>query len=103
MGWSISHGGTRYSFSYSGVANLRGHIKKAASWSQRRTLKPVIDRRSGDPFAIKPKDAKAIGQALLDIATRLPSTPDDDWAGMARQIGQSALRAAQANEPWKWS
>ncbi|MEV4424041.1 hypothetical protein AB0K23_01430 [Streptomyces sp. NPDC049602] len=103
MGWSISHGGTRYSFSYSGVAELREHIKKAAGWSQRRTLKPVTDRRSGDPFSITPRDAKAIGQALLDVASRLPSTSDDDWAGMARQIGRSALRAASANEPWVWS
>lgn len=103
MGWSISHGGARYAFSYSGVAEFRDHVKKAASWSQRRALKPVIDRRSGDPFSIKPRDAKAIGQALLDVAYRLPATPDGDWAGMARQIGESALRAARANEPWEWS
>jgi hypothetical protein len=103
MGWYISHGGTRHGYSYSGVAELRDHIKKAAGWPQRRTLKPVTDRRSGDPFSIQPRDAKAIGQALLDIASRLSSTPDGDWAAMARQIGQSALHAASANEPWVWS
>lgn len=99
MGWSISHGGSRYPYSYSGVGELRDRMKKAASWSQKRTLKPVIDRRSGDPFSVQPRDAKAIGEVMVDVADKLPS----DWAAMAQQIGQSAIRAAAANEPWEWS
>ena len=103
MGWTISHGGTRYGYSYSGVAELRDHIKKQASWSQRRTLKPILDRRSGDPFSVKPRDAKQIGDTLMALADQLPITRSDDWPAMARKIGRSALLAAYANEPWEWS
>ncbi|MET9728439.1 DUF7739 domain-containing protein [Streptomyces zaomyceticus] len=102
MGWSISHGGTRHGYSYTSVDNLFARLKKAASWGQRRTLKPILSRRSGEAlFSVEPRTAADIGATLIDLAPLLPR--DDDWQGMATQIGQSALRAASANEPWRWS
>ncbi|GAA2803184.1 hypothetical protein [Streptomyces showdoensis] len=103
MGWNISHGGTRYGFSYSGVAMLRDHIKDAATRSERRLLDTVLAKRSSDPFSIPPRDARRMGDVLLAVADRLPVAGGDDWQGMARQIGESAIRAADANEPWRWS
>ncbi|MEU2233136.1 DUF7739 domain-containing protein, partial [Streptomyces vietnamensis] len=67
-----------------------------------RTLKPILSRRSGEAFfSVEPRAAADIGATLIDLAPLLPR--DDDWQGMATQIGQSALRAAFANEPWVWS
>ena len=103
MGWSISHGGTSHgTYSYTSVDNLFARLKKAASWGQRRTLKPILSRRSGEAlFSVEPRTAADIGATLIDLAPLLAR--DDDWQGMATQIGQSALRAASANEPWRWS
>ena len=103
MGWRISHGGTpRGTYSYTSVDNLCARLKKAASWGQRRTLKPILARRSGEAlFSVEPRTAADIGATLIDLAPLLPR--DDDWQGMATQIGQSALRAAAASEQWRWS
>ncbi|MFE7580774.1 hypothetical protein ACFU5Y_04300 [Streptomyces gardneri] len=103
MGWSISHGGTpRGTYSYTSVDNLFARLKKAASWGQRRTLKPILSHRSGEAyFSVEPRTAADIGATLIDVAPLLAR--DDDWQGLAIQIGQSALRAAQADEPWVWS
>jgi hypothetical protein len=101
MGWTISHGGTRHGYSYTSVDNLLARLKKAASWGQRRTLKPILSRSGEARFSVAPRTAADIGATLIDLAARLPR--DDDWQGMATQIGQSALRAATADEPWVWS
>jgi len=103
MGWNISHGGTpRGTYSYTSVDTLLDRLKKAASWGQRRTLKPILSRRSGEAFfSVEPRTAADIGATLIDLAPLLAR--DDDWRGMATQIGQSALRAASANESWVWS
>lgn len=106
MGWSISHGGTpRGTYSYTSVDNLFARLKKVASWGQRRTLKPILSQRSGEAlFSVEPRTAADIGATLIDLALFLPGGDgDDDWYGMAVQIGQSALRAASANEQWRWS
>ncbi|WP_037638544.1 hypothetical protein [Streptomyces flavochromogenes] len=99
MGWYISHGGTRHGYSYSGVEELVHRcsgILTRQDWSR---LQKTLHPSSGDPFKVKPKQAKEVGGLLLLASGYLPS----EWADMARQIGQSALRAAQANETWKWS
>ena len=102
MGFSISHGGTRHSISYSRVEDLFDRLEEVASRGQRRTLKPILSRRSGEAlFSVAPRTAADIGATLIDLAPLLPR--DDDWQGMATLFGQSALRAAQANEPWVWS
>lgn len=100
MGWSISHGGTRHSYSYNAVAELLDLIKQQATWRQRLKLRLIIDRRSGDPFSVPPVEAKAVGDIFLKAAEHLP----DERRDMALQIGHSALRAASSgNEPWVWS
>ncbi|MFJ5785350.1 DUF7739 domain-containing protein [Streptomyces hydrogenans] len=101
MGWSISHGGTpRGTRSYTTVDNLFVRLKKVASWGQRRTLKPLLSQRSGEAyFSVEPRTAADIGATLIDLALFLPG----EWRDMAVQIGQSALRAASANEQWRWS
>lgn len=103
MTWDISHGGSRNGYSYSGMAEFISHLKRYASWTQKRPLRPLLVRRSGDPFSIAPRDARKIGLELLAVAPRLPVTTTDDWGAMARQIGQSAIRAADAGEPWRRS
>ena len=101
MGWSISHGGTRYGFSYGDVADLRNRLENAApkEWP---TLAPVLKRDSGDPFKVNANTAQAVGASLHRAADRLRLW-DRKWAAMARQIGDSALLAARLGEPWRWS
>lgn len=100
MGWSISHGGTRYGFSYGDVAELRDKLAKAAP--QESTTLAVLNRDSGDPFKVNANTAQAVGVALHRAADRLRLW-DRKWAAMARQIGDSALLAAKLGEPWRWS
>lgn len=101
MGYSISHGGTRYSYSGLSLDQLADKLRRLrkVDWA---TLGLIFDRHSGDPFNIQPKQAEQIGQALLDAADAMKIW-DRGWAGMARQIGESALRAARSNEKWEWS
>lgn len=99
MGWNISHGGTKYGYSYSGMAELAQRCSGILTRQDWAHVSAVMGRRSGDPFKVQPKQAAKAGGALLLAANHLPA----DWAQMARQIGQSALRAAQAKQPWEWS
>lgn len=99
MTWSISHGGTKNGYSYSGVYELSQRLSGILTRSDYRQVGKAFNRRSGDPFTVKPKQAGEIGSALLLAAGYLPP----DWAQMARQIGDSALLAARLGEPWRWS
>jgi len=99
MGWYISHGGTRHGYSYSGVAELVQRCSGILTRGDQSTITSVMSPGSGDPFEVKPRQARKVGDALLLAASHLPP----EWAAMARQIGQSALLAASANEQWRWS
>lgn len=99
MTWSISHGGTKLGYSYSGISELHQWLGAILTPADQQTVRPVFDRRSGDPFKVKPKEAEKVGNALLLAAGYLPA----EWAKMARQIGESALLAARLGEPWRWS
>ncbi|MFJ6348643.1 hypothetical protein ACIQKB_04100 [Streptomyces sp. NPDC092046] len=99
MGWNISHGGTKHGYSYSGVAELSHRCSGILTRQDLVKVSIVMGRRSGDPFKVRPKEARDAGEALLLAASYLPA----DWAAMARQIGESALLAASSNEPWEWS
>lgn len=100
MSWSISHAGTpRGAFSGNQIGLLGDELQAKASWSQWRRLKAVFAPRSGDPFDVTPAQAALIGAALLEAAPRLSA----DNAANARQIGESALRAARSGQPWVWS
>lgn len=101
MGYSISHGGTRYTYSGLSLSQLADKLRniRKVDWA---ALESILGSRSGDPFDIPPKQAERIGQALLDAADSMKIW-DRGWAGMARQIGESALLAARLGEPWRWS
>lgn len=101
MGFSISHGGTRYAYSGLSLGQLEEKLRKVrkADWA---TLGLIFDRHSGDPFDIPPRQAESVGQALLNAADAMKLW-DRGWAGRARQIGESALLAARLGEPWRWS
>lgn len=99
MGFSISHGGTTATYSYTGVAEFGEEVKARASWMQWRRVKTLFAYRREAYFEIAPGEAALIGQALIDVAAKLPA----EDAAMARKIGESALRAARAREWWVWS
>ncbi|MFG2748038.1 DUF7739 domain-containing protein [Streptomyces xanthophaeus] len=99
MTWSISHDGTKLGYSYSGIAELHQWLGAILTPADMQTVRPILNRPSGDPFKVKPKQAKQVGDALLLAAGYLPA----GFAQMARQIGGSALRAASARESWRWS
>ncbi|MGW9371166.1 DUF7739 domain-containing protein [Streptomyces xanthophaeus] len=101
MGFSISHGGARYSYSSLSLGQLEDKLRKSRQ-SDMNTLAPIFARQSGDPFKIKPQLAGQIGAALHQAADGLKIW-DRGWAAMARQIGDSALLAAKLGEPWRWS
>lgn len=101
MGWFISHGGTRYGYSYGAVADLRSRLEKAAP-KESATLAPILNRGSGDPFKVNSNTAQAVGVSLHRAADQLRIW-DRKWAAMARQIADSALLAAKLGEPWRWS
>ncbi|MET9950186.1 hypothetical protein ABZ135_01375 [Streptomyces sp. NPDC006339] len=99
MGFRISHAGTQSTLSYTQIAQLGEAVKRAASIASWMTLRPLF-APSRDGYAeIPPVRAAKYGKALLKVAGDLP----DGWDKVARQIGQSALRAAGRNEPWVWS
>lgn len=99
MTWDISHGGTKLGYSYSDITELYQWLGAILRPADMQTVRPVFARRSGDPFKVKPKEAEQVGNALLLAAAYLPA----EWAQMARQIGDSALRAARAGQKWEWS
>lgn len=101
MGWSISHGGTRYAHSSYSLSQLEEKLRKSRRYDA-ATVRPIFDRQSGDPFKIQPQQAAQIGQALHQAADSLKIW-DRGWAAMARQIADSALLAAKLGEPWSWS
>lgn len=101
MGWSISHGGTRYAYSSLSLEQLEGKLRKSRR-ADMAAMAPIFSRQSGDPFKIRPQQASQIGAALHQAADGLKMW-DRGWAQMAREIGDSALLAAKLGEPWRWS
>ncbi|MFE7510166.1 hypothetical protein ACFU8I_02895 [Streptomyces sp. NPDC057540] len=99
MGYRISHNGTQSTLSALQIENLGKEVKRAAGFTDWRTLKPLFTPRRDGYEEIDPKQAGRYGAALLKSAAKMP----DGWAEIARRIGQSAQTAARANESWVWS
>ncbi|MBK3582579.1 hypothetical protein JHN49_02200 [Streptomyces sp. MBT57] len=104
MSWTISHGtptGAPTSRSYNAVhalAQSAAHALTARDWA---LLRPVLARRSGDPFQISPDDAR-VAAALLRRAAD-SGLMDPQFVTGARDLAAAATRAADARQPWTWS
>lgn len=104
MGWNISHGTDQYgqmSRSYTQMSNLGQQIANALTWRDRRKVRHLFDRRSGDPFTVPPAEARRIAQILRTAAQhrRMPA----DWASDTNLLADTAHRAAAAGQAWEWS
>ncbi|MBB4985005.1 DUF7739 domain-containing protein [Streptomyces nymphaeiformis] len=99
MGYRISHNGTESTLSYLQIEQLGVEVKRAASTFGWMTLRPLFAPSRDGYMEIDAAQAAKHGKALLKVAGKLP----DGWDRIARRIGESAERAARANEPWVWS
>lgn len=99
MGYRISHDGTESTLSALQIENLGVEVKRAAGLTGWMPLRPLFSPRRDGYEEIAPAQAAKYGKALLKVVDKLP----DGWDRIARRIGQSALRAASAREPWVWS
>jgi hypothetical protein len=99
VGYRISHDGTKSTLSALQIENLGAEVKRVVGFTGWRTLRPLFSPRRDGYKEIAPAQAAKCGKAILKAADKLP----DGWDQVARQIGQSALRAAHADEPWVWS
>ncbi|MFC8009132.1 DUF7739 domain-containing protein [Streptomyces cinereoruber] len=99
MGYRISHDGTESTLSALQIENLGREVKRAAGLAGWMSLRPLFAPRRDGYEEIPPAQAAKYGKALLKVAGKLP----DGWGKVARQIGESAERAARANQAWVWS
>lgn len=108
MTWTISHGtpGGRFdgyhSRSYSQVADWRDAVLGLGIHLSDRdvvALEPLLKRRSGDPFSVRPRQAAAIAGALRQHSHRMPPAQRE----MTETLAAAAQRAADAGEKWRWS
>lgn len=106
MGWTISHGtsGGRFdgyhSRSYSQVGEWRDALLSLILSSRDATiLRPLTQRRSGDPFEIDPRRAAAIAGILRRNLNRMPRAQRE----MTETLAAAAERASAAGEMWRWS
>ncbi|SHL75228.1 hypothetical protein [Streptomyces yunnanensis] len=99
MGWTISHGvqNTRSATTIHNLAQHLAHVLSASDW---RAIEPVFGYRSGDPFQVPHADARRLAAVLRRAANhrKMPA----DWGALARELADSAERAASARQPWKW-
>lgn len=102
MTWSISHGGTKLGYSYSGIHDLGQLLLRKATAADAENLRLIFRPRSGDPFEFEPWQAEAVGMALRRTARRLGFL-HRSRAEMAEKIADSALLASSTGEHWRWS
>ncbi|MFJ2186309.1 hypothetical protein ACIOJG_37500 [Streptomyces anulatus] len=104
MSWTISHGtptGGPTSRSYNAVhalAQAAAHALTASDWAR---LRPILHRRSGDPFQISPDEARTAAGLLHRAADS--GLMDRQSAQAARELAAAATRAATARQFWTWS
>lgn len=100
MGWNIGtdREPTHMRRSYTSMHNLAQHCAHTLSGRDWRKLKPILDRRSGDPFTVTPKEAAKAAQFLDRAAAGMPR----DWAACARELAATARHAATTRQNWTW-
>lgn len=104
MGWNISHGTNQFGEmrrSYTSIANLAKHVAHVLPARDWATVAPVLNRRSGDPFELAPREAGRVASVLFTAAAHSKMPPD--WAATVHELASTAARAAEASQPWKWS
>ena len=108
MTWTISHGtpGGRFdgyhSRSYSQVGDWRDAVLALGLHLTDRdvaALEPLLLRRSGDPFSIRPRQAAAIAGALRSLQPWMPRAHRE----LNEVLAAAAERAAAARQRWEWS
>jgi hypothetical protein len=97
MGISISHGNV--SCSATSISNLGTHLAGSLGSSDWQKISSLFDGNYDHITRIAPTQAKRTAAVLRRAADgRMPA----DWAGIARQIADSADRAAKAGQTWTW-
>ncbi|WUH94520.1 hypothetical protein OG900_33190 [Streptomyces sp. NBC_00433] len=108
MTWTISHGrpnpGGMYdgyhSRSYGEVGEWRDALLSLPlSARDAAILRPLTQRRNGDPFTVEPRRAAAIAGILRQNLGRMPRGLRE----MTETLADAAERASAANQPWRWS
>jgi len=101
MGWTIHDGrGGGIAPSCTAVDQVGAACAHVLPARHYRAVRGLFNR-PGDPFVVKPKDARRIADALTAAAgDRNMPTPQ---AVLAAKIAKSARAAADASRDWKWS
>lgn len=102
MGWNISHHRDSDDMrrSYTSIDNLGQQIAHVLPGRDWRRIRAIFDRRSGDPFTVTARDAGDMARILAAAASH-PKMPRD-WAQDARQLADSARKAADTRSAWTW-
>lgn len=100
MGWNIGtdQEPTQMRRSYTSIGNLAHHCAHTLSGRDWRQLKPILQRASGDPFTVTPKDAAKAADLLDKAAAGMPA----NWAACARELATTARHAASTRQNWTW-
>lgn len=102
MGYSISHGGSPgVTFSTLAIENIGEQLQQVLGWYDWRQVKPIFGGPLRDYPELNPGLAARVGTILVKAAQHPQMS--EEWRYHVRQIGDSALRAARAREPWVWS
>jgi hypothetical protein len=107
MGWTIQH--LEHTRSYTQIANLMDHVATELRPKEMRPLAPLVTPHRDGYFALTPRQAADIRDALRTAADRLDRRwllrgrrEARDWAQFARTIAAAADTAARSGRPWHW-
>ncbi|MFE7427809.1 hypothetical protein [Streptomyces sp. NPDC057545] len=104
MGWTISHAtpaGDPTCRSYRWVATISENLAHALTARDWALLKPVVSRRTGDPFSVSPDRARTAAGLLRRAAESGLMT--SETARDALLLADAADRAATSGQSWQWS
>ena len=101
MGWTITSPGGEMSRSYTAVAAVASELAYVLPGRAWVRLRAVVDRRSGDPFAVPAAEAGAVAGLLREAVATGRMSPDA--ARLADALAASATWSAAAAQSWRWS
>jgi hypothetical protein len=85
--------------SYTNHHDLGQHLASIAPRADWQAIRPLFDRRTGDPFDVPSDIAAAMGRAFKAIAPLANPT----WQTACLELGNAAAEAARNNAVWHWS